>query len=131
MVALQPDEAAKSPSREQDEAHRADGFEFGPPGAVLLFQGIHLRRHLRLDALGDFSFNPLVRIFLDPLDPRFLGGPGGSIAILAGEEQEQCDGGYDYPMHQVTLPSIGSRPGSQAMHSVLNWHHEQWMPGCG
>ncbi len=33
--------------------------------------------------------------------------------------------------HAAFLKSSTVIPGSHAMHSLRNWHHEQCMPGCG
>ncbi len=100
-VALQPDEAAQRPAREQDETHHTDGAELGLADAVLFLDGRRLRRHLPLD--------PLLHL---PLDPRFLGGPGRALVILTGDEQEHRNEEHDGPLHDIT--SFQVKPGREA-----------------
>ena len=114
MVALQPDESAQRTAREQDEAHEADGFE-----AALLYFHLFLGNR---DPRRHFLFDPGL------FGPGWLGVRFVLGTAAQQEQGRQHQGSF---AHYGTLLSVGSRPGSQAMHSVLNWHHEQCILGCG
>ena len=55
VVALQPDQAAQGPAREQDESHHADGFEAALLNFHVFLGDSNLRRHFLLNP-GLFGF---------------------------------------------------------------------------
>jgi len=50
--------------------------------------------------------------------------PVFALVLASAYQQHGLDLGQDQPPHQVAFLSSAGLPGSQPLHSLRNWHHE-------